>query len=221
MYLEESHIENFRSISTVHLRPCGAFNVLIGKNNSGKSNLLASIDAFFQYVSPDIITLNPELGQEIDFFQKDQKKALILRSVFLLNDDERALVIADIESERPQLRNALDAVPKPLRLAVTIQIKALPDRYAFIKNISALKEGTDGQLEPHGLIFDLSEGAAGILRQRASDISRAQSDKSILTRFLRRFDSDDFQTARRGDGPFRGVYCEPNAMRLRRPPKRA
>lgn len=47
MRLESFAIKNYRSIAEVNVEPCGDFNVLIGRNNSGKSNILASIEAFF------------------------------------------------------------------------------------------------------------------------------------------------------------------------------
>ncbi len=39
MRLEQVHFKGFRSIQDVTLSHCGGFNVLIGKNNAGKSNL--------------------------------------------------------------------------------------------------------------------------------------------------------------------------------------
>jgi putative ATP-dependent endonuclease of OLD family len=68
MYLESLNIIRYRSIDNVSLSPCGNLNVLIGKNNAGKSNLLLSIEAFFRCLSPDIVLIHPSIGDEIDFF---------------------------------------------------------------------------------------------------------------------------------------------------------
>lgn len=43
MLLSEVHIENFRSIESLTLR-LGKCSVLVGKNNSGKSNVLKAIN---------------------------------------------------------------------------------------------------------------------------------------------------------------------------------
>ena len=48
MQIETIHILNFRSIDRISLLDCGGFNVLIGKNNAGKSNVLLAIGLFFQ-----------------------------------------------------------------------------------------------------------------------------------------------------------------------------
>ena len=48
MKVEAINISNFRSVSSCELGDCSGFNVLIGKNNSGKSNILSAIDAFFR-----------------------------------------------------------------------------------------------------------------------------------------------------------------------------
>jgi putative ATP-dependent endonuclease of the OLD family len=214
MYLQEVYVTNFRSISSVTLKPCGSFNVLIGKNNSGKSNLLESIEVLFKYISQDIVTLSPELGREIDFFEKNRTRPLTIRGVFLLDDDERSSLIAAIEAERPQLRNALDALDTASRLSIKTQIKPGPDRYAFVQNVCLLKPEVD---EVQSLLLDLSEEAGRCLFERATETSRARADKSALNRFLQRFDSDDFQTVRRAsERPDRSG--PPLDYFLRRPP---
>jgi hypothetical protein len=82
MYLEKISVRNYRSISTLVMAPCRDFNVLIGRNNSGKSNILTSIEAFFSAAVTDIFSLAPALGNEIDFHQKDVAHPLILNPSF-------------------------------------------------------------------------------------------------------------------------------------------
>lgn len=47
MKLESVSINKYRSIDSTKLTNCGGFNVLIGKNNSGKSSILSAINTFF------------------------------------------------------------------------------------------------------------------------------------------------------------------------------
>lgn len=47
MKLKNVRVMGFRSIDEVAIEEIGDLNVLIGKNNSGKSNLLISINSFF------------------------------------------------------------------------------------------------------------------------------------------------------------------------------
>jgi len=41
------YIQNFRSVRNAVIEDIDNLNVLIGKNNSGKSNILSGIHAFF------------------------------------------------------------------------------------------------------------------------------------------------------------------------------
>src|SRR5690349_23095115 len=44
MKVVSMHVRGYRSIRKTSLTDCGSLNVLIGKNNAGKSNLLAAFD---------------------------------------------------------------------------------------------------------------------------------------------------------------------------------
>lgn len=48
MYLKEVHLKNFKSFQDNKIN-LNNINILVGKNNSGKSNLIESIDLFFNY----------------------------------------------------------------------------------------------------------------------------------------------------------------------------
>ncbi|WP_334758049.1 AAA family ATPase [Nostoc sp.] len=50
MKLETINVKRFRSIESTELANCGDFNVLIGKNNTGKSSILLAINAFFECI---------------------------------------------------------------------------------------------------------------------------------------------------------------------------
>src|SRR5204862_4824173 len=51
MKVHSVHIRRFRSIESAALSSCGNLNVLIGKNNSGKSNVLATINLVQRHLS--------------------------------------------------------------------------------------------------------------------------------------------------------------------------
>ena len=71
MRLESVRISGFRSIEETELENCGGFNVLIGKNNSGKSNILTAINTFFSCIqSANVVTSAPPVGDEIDFHNR-------------------------------------------------------------------------------------------------------------------------------------------------------
>jgi AAA15 family ATPase/GTPase len=68
MRLEQIHFKGFRSIQDVTLSQCGGFNVLIGKNNAGKSNVLLGINAFFECIrNGEPVNITPPIGRPIDY----------------------------------------------------------------------------------------------------------------------------------------------------------
>jgi predicted ATPase len=71
MRLEAISIRRYRSIEDCDITNIGDFNVLIGKNNSGKSNILMALNAFFASIQKgNIVTIESSIGKEIDFFAR-------------------------------------------------------------------------------------------------------------------------------------------------------
>ena len=92
------------------------FNVLIGKNNSGKSNILAAIDAFFKCIGGlEVVALASPYRQEIDFYDRTLKPIGITLS-FSLETAERTELLEDVVQEAPQgLGREASASQIPLR----------------------------------------------------------------------------------------------------------
>ena len=141
MKVEAVHLSNFRSVSSCELLSCGGFNVLIGKNNSGKSNVLSAIDLFFKAVNRgDIVCLDPLVSKEIDFYNKNLESPAEVTLTFLLNESERSELIADIIQDAPQMTNAVDRLNPHLWLSVRICFNLLPNNYACVNKISLLEQ---------------------------------------------------------------------------------
>jgi putative ATP-dependent endonuclease of the OLD family len=84
MKLEEFAIRNYRSVKSITVANIGSLNVLIGKNNSGKSNVLSSLDVYFSCFRPgDVILDRLELSRPLEFFDRDTKNAIELNGRFL------------------------------------------------------------------------------------------------------------------------------------------
>jgi predicted ATPase len=83
MYLRSVKIENYRSLEDVRLDDLAQFNVLIGRNNSGKSSVFGAL-----------LVLNAVLhGQEVDWGRVltdfDKAKALAIKLLFELRPQNR------------------------------------------------------------------------------------------------------------------------------------
>lgn len=73
MHISEFRIQNFRSIKDISIIMSG-YAVLLGPNNSGKSNILRALNLFFSASTKGI--------SEEDFFQKDISKPIEIEVVF-------------------------------------------------------------------------------------------------------------------------------------------
>ena len=127
MKIECFDIKNYRSIQNVTIGNIGDFNVLIGKNNSGKSNLLASMDVFFSCLrSGDIIVGRPLLGRPLDFFDRDTGRVIELTGTFSLSVAERDDIISSIINEVPEMKNAVEGLDPSYLLSITIRVTTRP-----------------------------------------------------------------------------------------------
>jgi putative ATP-dependent endonuclease of OLD family len=73
MHLSRLYIENFRSIKNLNLRFSPGKNVIIGRNNAGKSNIIKAIDLVLGENSPDYYKY--ENITDEDFFTNSGSKA--------------------------------------------------------------------------------------------------------------------------------------------------
>jgi predicted ATP-dependent endonuclease of OLD family len=71
MYLSRIYIENFRSIQKLDLSFIKGKNIIIGRNNAGKSNIIKAIDLLLGESSPDYF--KSENITDSDFFTAEGK----------------------------------------------------------------------------------------------------------------------------------------------------
>ena len=84
MKLNSVAIKNFKSIESLTIDKCGKFNVFIGQNNSCKSNILSAINYFFQCIKDEeFLNLQPPIGEEIDFFNRDYQTPIEIHLSFI------------------------------------------------------------------------------------------------------------------------------------------
>ena len=171
MLLQKVGIKRFRSVEEVELVGCGGFNVLIGKNNSGKSNVLFAINAFFECIRGGrLLALDPPIGRPIDFHAGRLDSPIEITLAFSLSLAERDALMRDIVTEAPQLKTAVDGLDPSLRLHVTVTINTPPPIYAFVSAISlrpAQALGGDQARADH-VILAVTDDAATELYARLS-----------------------------------------------------
>lgn len=193
MFLEKIEVRNYRSISALTLTPCGDFNVLIGRNSSGKSNILTTIDAFFASIKRGWINLAPPLGDEIDFFQKRINNEISIGATFSLSSEERERLFVEVSEERPQVRNLLESISGDLHVVIEICFRAAARKYCYVRSVNLLA----GSASDIHKLYEVGEQAASELYDIAKKAEQAESAKQSLDRFIRLFDADDFSRLKR------------------------
>src|SRR3569833_3409163 len=136
MQLLAIDIANFRSIRQLSEQSCGPLNVLIGKNNAGKSNILSAFHAFFSFFhSRDVVRLDPPIREQIDFFNQDVSDPVALTFRFGMDNSDRERLFGAIISETPQVKHLVEALPAELDLAMTVLFNPPPAPFAVLKSV--------------------------------------------------------------------------------------
>ncbi|MEW6047523.1 MAG: AAA family ATPase [Bacillota bacterium] len=183
MRILEVRINRFRSIQSAELCNCGNLNILVGKNNSGKSNILSAINAFFEAIHGGrIANLEPPVGQDgIDFFKKETDSPIEITLVLVPTADDVREMIRDIVEERPQVRAVAEALNMPLALSVTLTVKHSPASFAYVSQVSVRTNGTSSERT----ILRIDEGAAAEIYTRLIRAGKARSEAASLEGLLR------------------------------------
>ena len=121
MELQEFRVVNYRGIRNANLSLLGKFNVLIGRNNAGKSSLMAAIDAFFTAINGgDPVNIKPPIEKLLDFYESNANAPIELSADIKLSLADRDILVRELVSEYPQMQNALDGIDVSLTANVTV-----------------------------------------------------------------------------------------------------
>lgn len=187
MKLTKVCIEGFRSIESLELTDCGNFNVLIGKNNTGKSNILSAIQVFFSHINEkSIFTATPNLvGKSTDFYGKNTSPINITLT-FLLLPSERDVLEQDIINDTPQAKKALQDIDTTLQMSVTLTLVSSPSSLGFVSKITL--SGLNGTNEKD--LLRINTASAPKLR---TELNSRQQDIDALQKLTRTLNADSWR----------------------------
>lgn len=167
MKLRHVQVEGFRSIEKTTLKECGGFNVLVGKNNAGKSNLLLAIDAFFSVIQQgSVTTLHSKYSDSRNYAKgSHESRSFVLKLTFRMSDAERSKLVADIKKEQQQVAIAAEQINNAEDIVITVAfIKDLDG--PFVQSIEI--PGAEGMLS----LLNISEIAARELLENMSQLQK-------------------------------------------------
>lgn len=187
MKLQSVSIKKFRSIDGIELENVGGFNVMIGKNNSGKSNILSAINSFFKSIRKgNVVNLHTPIDKEIDFFNRKTNLPIEITLAFSLSREDRQALVQDIVTEAPQMKNAVGSLEQEMKLFVALCIKPPPNRFSFVSKIALGRTSKfdDDSTEDEEAILTISDEAALELYEKVSSFSQQNQDAEKLSKML-------------------------------------
>ena len=190
MRLDALEIHNLRSIEAVTLQSFGSFNVLIGKNNSGKSNVLASIDHFFRFLSRQTLaSRNSSLRSEVDHFDRRIDTPITIRATLSPGHPTLEALFSDIGEEFPQVRDALPDAGQHGQLVIEISFNSSPKNLAYISKIDFVSSGGSGERP----LLQVPIKAAEEIASSEANLAVMERDSVVIETFADGLDSDDFE----------------------------
>ena len=200
MRVETVQVRNFRSVAVSELESCDGFNVLIGKNNSGKSNILAAINAFFAAVNDgNVVSLNPLIRRQEDFYNRNIESPAEVTLSFSLDDEERALLVAGIAEDAPQMSNAVNDLRQDFRARVTVKFNLLPSIYASVSRVSLVHQNDNPQAvaSSETVVLNMDQEATLELHKKYTQYQENEGRIREIQEYLSSIDREDWQRMRR------------------------
>jgi len=92
MKIERIQYKNYRSIEESSIEACGNLNILVGKNNAGKSNLLKAVKSFFQYLDADnlVSVMSTRAAEQEIYTTGESREASATITITFLLDEKAA-----------------------------------------------------------------------------------------------------------------------------------
>ena len=191
MRLESISIQNFKILEEQSITNPTALNVFVGKNNSGKSNILKAIDLFFQFFSTDTISKQlRQLNSQLDFFDRDTDRKIQICCELSLGE-QTSTVIRALSESAPQFSKLFEQNPNNASLSITLtSVYEEGEIFTYLASIY-LSDAKTYEL------ISIDDAAGYELLKRTQYLNTLETDKAGLQKFLDRFDSDDWAMMRR------------------------
>ncbi|WP_369357206.1 AAA family ATPase [Streptomyces sp. cg2] len=167
----------FRSLLDVTLDDCGELNVLIGKNNSGKSNLLSAVRTFFDFfqASGDVVSISPTVHRDTDWHRQSGKKLVTVDAKLSLNEQEISQLKENIALEAQQLRNALFSSSAECGIAVRLTFDGRDKPVGYVEKVSFFSANGEGNE-----IFSMGEESAAEIALNVRRVTQAREEIEAL-----------------------------------------
>lgn len=121
--IKNIHIRNFRSLKSASLTDCGPLNVLIGKNNSGKSSVLATIPLALDHLRNGSIASTWKVTRPVEqFTNRNTQQAIQIGIEFDASTNLVDSICVELNGAAPQLSRSIDQLRGEKSVSVIIRL---------------------------------------------------------------------------------------------------
>jgi putative ATP-dependent endonuclease of OLD family len=146
MKIKTIRVCGFRSLEKATLSDCGRLNVLIGKNNSGKSNLLATIDLVHRHLLAATIAAHwPTPRPADEFTDRRSNQPLQIGVEFELPPELNTALRERLKTDAPLLEKSIEQIAGHNSLSVVISgVRLASKAFLFLQHLGAGTLRDDG-----------------------------------------------------------------------------
>lgn len=181
MFIKSVHFHNFRGLKNTDLVGCSALNILIGRNNSGKSSALSGLDFALRHLSGERISTKWDALRrgEDKVIRRYTEAPFEVGLVFEMSQELAESLCEDIAAETNGLEVAIEQLKAFSTCAVVVSgavHDGKPFRFTKELGLGAVKRATNGLSVDGRAISSIPFEAAVELLQKELSSASFQDD---------------------------------------------
>ncbi|GAA4233968.1 hypothetical protein GCM10022254_37700 [Actinomadura meridiana] len=196
MRLAKIEMKNYRSIRQASIEESGNLNVLIGKNNSGKSNVLNALERFFGFFAQGSVAVRDNSLKVTDCFKKEKTSEISIAIDFELALDESSALRESIGHHAPQMRNALAEISEESIVRCVVSFLKSDTPIGYIDSIVFL-DGVVGEASglqnKNHMLFKMSQQAAEVMAGQLQQRRALEAQATRALGIMEPIDLDEWQ----------------------------
>lgn len=190
MHIRSIHVRHFRSIEKSSLPNCGCFNVLIGRNNAGKSNLLSTVDFIVAHLNAGTIARPLWRAQRpLDLFtDRVASRPFQIAVEIDLPEDINQGLRELLTAEGPHLERSIEQIMgrEVLTFVLTGRLRRPSQPFVYLEQVCLGTVVSDSDpIATDGIsLLRVNEPAAMELHDMLVEVTTRQTDVRSLERVL-------------------------------------
>jgi len=142
------YVRHFRSVESTELLRCGGLNVLIGKNNAGKSNLLSAIEHVLNHLKRGAVSAPWAVRRPVEeFTDRDRTSPIQFGIQFDLPGVTNEALRAALAPGAPHLAKSIEQIKNFSSVSFVISASVEGESsFIYVQQITvgSIVNGTDG-----------------------------------------------------------------------------